>query len=384
MLLPANTGGRICTFKRIEYLSKNNDIYLCCIIDCATDELYRPELEKICKKVCLYNRSKHRLNSLINTLKYPYACASRTICALKKDVKEIYQEVNIDYVIVDFPQMLKNIPLDILDSGKVILGQHNIEYVTMANLADCIDNPIKRLIYRFEANRMRTYEKGIYVAGKIKLYTFVSSDDKLFFERNYDRYNTLHVPIGTEINHFKIATKGQNIMFFGKMEYPANAEAVCEFVTNVFSKVLKTIPNAKLYIVGKNPLPKVVYMQELFKGSIIVTGTVDSVEPYYDKASIVVVPLKHGGGVKVKVLEALGHGKLTITTEKGIEGTDLIDGKHLVVTKNDNDFVKQCVDALKKPERFETIRKGGYDYVKFHYTWQSIIGSFEKILRNLK
>lgn len=384
MILPANTGGRIGCYKRIEYLAKGNDIHFFVIIDNDADAKYLPELEKMCKNVHLYNRSKHKLNALKNSFKYPYACASRTLPQLRKDVDETFRKENIDFVIVDFPQMLMNISPKIMYSGKVILGQHNIEYITMDNISKSIDNPLKKFIFRMESKRMEGFERKIYDANQVRLYTFVSSEDKAFFEQTFGKDNTLHVPVGCEIQPYGISAGGLNIMFFGKMAYPANAEAICDFADNVFSKILEILPKAKLYVVGKDPLPKVRQLKERFGESVVVTGTVDSVEPFYEKASVVVVPLKHGGGVKVKVLEALGHGKLIITTQKGIEGTDFLAGKHLVVANDDNDFVNKCIDALEHPDSFENIRKGGYDYVKDNYTWQAIIDAFEQKLLELK
>lgn len=384
MLLPADTGGRIGCYKRLEYLAKGNDIYLFCITDNDADAQYLPELEKMCKKVHLYNRNKHKLNALKNWFKYPYACASRTLPQLRKDVEIIFSKEKIDFVIVDFPQMLMNISSQIMKSGKVILGQHNIEYVTMNNISKSLDNPIKKFIFSMESKRMESFEKKIYKANQIRLYTFVSSDDKAFFEKTFGKKNTLHVPVGCEVQPYGKTNGAYNIMYFGKMAYPANAEAACDFANNVFREILKTLPEAKLYIVGKDPLPKVKQLSERFGNNIFITGTVDSVEPYYEKASIVVVPLKHGGGVKVKVLEALGHGKLIITTQKGIEGTDFLSHKHLVVANNDADFANRCIDALVNPDSYESIRKGGYKYVKDNYTWQAIVESFEQILIKLK
>ena len=384
MLLPANTGGRIGCYKRLEYLSKNNDIYLFCITDCDEDEQYKPALEKLCKEVHLYDRSKHKFNAFLKSIKYPYACASRTISQMRIDVENKFQSEKIDFVIVDFPQMLMNISSEILSSGRVILGEHNIEYVTMRNLSRSIGNPFRKFIFYFESLRMESYERKLYAADNIKLYTFVSFEDKAFFEKTFGVQNTLHIPVGCEIQPYKKIKVGSNVMFFGKMEYPANAEAACDFAKNVFSLILKKIPNAKFFIVGKNPLPKVKRLKELYGDNIVITGTVDSVEPYYDKATIVVVPLKHGGGVKVKVLEALGHGKLIVTTQKGIEGTDFIANTHLVVAKNSQDFANKCIETLEHPDSFEDIRRGGYEYVNSKYTWRAIIESFEKTLINLK
>lgn len=380
MLLPANTGGRIGSFKRIEYLSKNNNIYLFCVIDNEKDELYKPELEKLCNEVHLFNRKTHKLVSFLRSFIYPYACATRTFPKMKRQITEIFRNKNIDFVIVDFPQMLNNISNEIFDSGKVVLGLHNIEYITMRNLAGSITNPIKKTIFLFDSIRLQRYEKSFYSANKIMLYTFVSSTDLTFFQNTFKLNNTLLLPVGTEVIKYENNFEGKNIMFFGKMSYPANEEAICNFVANVFPIIINKIPDVKLYIVGKDPTEKVINLKTKYPDNIIVTGTVDSVEPFYKMASIVVVPLKHGGGVKVKVLEALGHCKLVITTNKGIEGTDFIGGEHLIEVSNDNDFSAKCISALIDREQYEDIRIKGFLYVKSKYTWESIINTFEKEL----
>lgn len=104
---------------------------------------------------------------------------------------------------------------------------------------------------------------------------------------------------------------------------------------------------------------------------------------YYEKASVVVVPLSHGGGVKVKVLEALGYGKLVVSTSKGIEGTDFVSNVDLVVADDAKEMVSKVKDALMNPERLKTIREHGCKKVYEIYSWTTIVNNFLVKLKSL-
>lgn len=378
---PANTGGRIVVYKRIQYLAKNNDIYFFCVTDDVKDEESRAHLESLCKEVHLYNRHTlaHRMATAFRLWQGPYACVSRIFTDMQKDINYCFARNKIDFVLVQFPQLLGNIDQYLFDSGKVILEQHNIEYVTMKNLAYSIKSPIRKSIFLIESKRLKTWEEHYY-KKKIALYTFVSSEDKAFFDTKFLGHNTYHNPIGAELRPLpKEKRDTHNIMYFGKMAYPANAEAAEWFAEQVFPKIQKEITDAKFYVVGKDPIP---YLYELPKNNtqVVVTGTVDSVEEYYKKADIVIVPLSHGGGVKVKVLEALGYGKIVVTTDKGIEGTDFKSGSELICANTAEEMSQSIISVLQHLEQYEDIRQQGMKSIEEKYTWKAVISKFEDYL----
>lgn len=383
MPYPANTGGRIVLMKRIEYLSKHNDIHLFVVTDSEQDGDAVSELKRYCKTLHLYDRSRHKICNVIKSLwKNPYACSSRTFKQMRDDVYNCYKNVKPDVIDVEFPQMLGNLHKEILYSGKVVLGLHNIEWITMRNLGHSL-NGLRKFVFYLEALRMKRFEERFYRKFPFLLYTFVSTEDKRFFEDTYHKTNTLLVPIGTEIKASVITTQSHNIMYFGKMSYPANIHAVKWFVQKVLPLILRKIPNCRFYIVGKDPAPSLIQMAEQ-NGHIIVTGTVDSVETYYDKADIVVIPLFFGGGVKVKLLEALGHQKLVISISKGIEGTDFTNGIHLITADDEQNFARLCIDALCAPDKYTKVVHQGHQRVKDFYSWDSVVDKFEKELYKLQ
>lgn len=383
MPFPPNTGGRIVMFKRIEYLSKNNEIYLFSIIDSEEDYKYRDDLLKYCKNVFLYNRHDHRLRNLLKLVHGPYVCVSRWQNEMKKDIDILYEDTCPDFVVVDFPQMLGNISEKVMRNGRVVLNQHNTEYVTLRNLSNIYNTFLKRMASKIESYRLESLEKKYYERNLIKLYTFVSIEDKEFFENKYGLHNTYLIPVGTEISKCDSKRKKEFIVsYIGKMEYPANVEAAIWFANNVFKKAENVIPELKYFVVGKNPLPEVKALQEN-NPNIIVTGTVDNVDEYFEKSDIIVIPLFHGGGVKVKLLEALGHGKLVITTNKGIEGTAFEDKKELLVAESPEQYVELISDIYAHPEVYESIKEEGLKCVQENFTWSSIISRFEMKLKEM-
>lgn len=384
MPYPANTGGRIVVYKRLQYLSKNNDVYFFCIVDNEGDKAYADELKKYCKEVHLYNRNTiaNKISTILNLWRGPLACVSRANSQMKQDMLGCYKVNNIDWVIVEFPQMLGAISDCMFDQNKIIIEQHNIEWVTMSNIGKSIKNPAKKMVFEIESKRLKKWEEAYY-KKPIALQTFVSSEDKAFFEKLYPNAVTYHSPIGSEVDVLEDSKiEAGSIMYFGKMAYPPNAEAAKWFAENVFPEIQKEVPEAKFYIVGKDPLP---FLHELPQNNanVIVTGTVDSVRGYYEKASVVVVPLSHGGGVKVKVLEALGYGKLVVSTSKGIEGTDFVGGKDLLTANTDKDMASLIIQALTNPAPFKQVRNQGVDSINQKYTWKAIISDYENKIRTL-
>ena len=380
---PANTGGRVGIWKRIEYLSKNNDIYLYCITDNLTEDQYVGKMKEYCKDVHLYSRiNLHK--ALFSSIANPYPAVSRWNLNMKKDISYTYDMLVPDFVIVDLPQMLGVLTEKILMSNKIVLNQHNIEYQSLESIASSFNNRLKRLIYKIVSKQMKLYEDKIYNTYSIKLYSFVSICDKEFFEKKYFITNTKHVPVGAELKFDKEIKKDcHKMIFVAKMSYPANEDGALWLIDNVWNYVKEEIPDAELYLVGKNPSDRLKSKYSKNNG-IIITGTVESIEKYYEMCNLVVVPIMTGGGVKVKLLEALGHGKIVITTTKGLEGTDFISNKHVLTADNSKEFANYCISVLKDPLQYEFIQKAAIKKMNKEYSWQGIMDDFEHSLLRMR
>lgn len=379
---PANTGGRIGVWKRIEYMSHKNNIYLFTIIDTPEEKEYKNEILKWCKNVYMYERNSIK-NFLFQLFRYPYPAVSRWNKKMMEDIEKLSKSLNPDYILVDGPHMMGTLSNEVRNQQQIVLNQHNIEHLSLKSIGLGTYNPIKKLLYLITSSQMEKYEKFLYCENKPILYTFVSSIDKKYFEQEYGLTNTLLVPVGAELNFDSIHDNRHNMIFVAKMSYQSNEDGAIWLLNNVWKKVVRKVPDAILYLVGKDPSEKLRLLAKEHKG-VIVTGTVNDLEEYYDLTNLVVVPILTGGGVKVKLLEALGHGKIVVTTRKGIEGTKFENEKHLIVTENSSLFAKKCISIMNNPKKYEPKQRNAIKLMTEEYSWEHIIHEFEYQLSLIK
>jgi glycosyltransferase involved in cell wall biosynthesis len=168
------------------------------------------------------------------------------------------------------------------------------------------------------------------------------------------------------------------LVFVGLMSYEPNADAALFFVRRVLPLLQREIPDVKFLIVGRDPTPSV---RQLHDGkSIFVTGTVADVAEYLLNASIVVVPIRFGGGTRVKILEALAHRKAVVSTTMGAEGIEVKSGKHLLLADSPEDFAKACTQLLKDGGLRSRLGEEGFNLIRDRYQWKRIERMIEDIV----
>lgn len=371
-ILPANSGGRLGVFKRLEQVARTENIFLFYPYDSVSEEQEIEELKKYCKEVHAYRRGDNNKSALKEIAKYPFTVSSRHIRAMQQDIQKCLDTKHIDVINVDFPHMCVDL-LGIKTSVPIVLNEHNIEWNVYRMISSSQKHPLKKLLYWIDSYRLKKYEKYIFSQLPLKMVTFVSDKDMDYMvkEGPITKEKAVLIPVGADQRTELLEKKhdGHNIMFVGKMSYGPNIEAAEWFADAVFPKILKKVPDAKFYIVGKDPDEAV---KGLERENIVVTGMVDSVEPYYASSDLVVLPLKNGGGVKVKLLEAVSYKKYIVSTSVGVEGTLYADGKTIPVSNKDNEFAEMCLSALFRNEEAYQRMNSAYDIFIENYTWESI------------
>lgn len=372
---PSNSGGRIYTWNRIKELKKRGNEILLYSFKESNEVVEKLEILKYCSEVKTYERSRNKKYILKNSFK-PYCAITRYSKNLQKDLEMNKQ---IDLIIVDMPQLLFNLPK--VKKNPVVLTQHNIEYKTFKEIGNKNSNILKKIIFNIEALRLYLMENKVYRRKTIDLFTFISSEDKEFFEKKFKINNTLLVPLGyNTVKKIKRDNKNKIIVFTGKMDYQPNKEAVIWFVNNIWPFIKQNVNDVKFYVVGKNPPNEIIKLQN---NDIFVTGTVDSIEEYIDYADIIVIPLLSGGGVKIKLIEALGRENIVISTSKGVEGTIFKNEEHLIVEDDNLGFAEKCIQALKKPTEYVGLAKRAKEVIDENYSWKSIITVYELHLNEI-
>ena len=190
------------------------------------------------------------------------------------------------------------------------------------------------------------------------------------------------IPNGVEIpqQHNDIGYSQQDpvILFIGVMDYAPNCDAVEFFAGQVMPLVCKQVPNAKFMIVGRNPTAAV---RALDSGqTVCVTGTVPEVEPYLRQASVVVAPLRVGGGTRIKILEAMAHHRPVLATTIGAEGLDVESGRDLLLADSPSRLADACVLLLQDPIRRRELAARAFDFVRTKHDWSNIQDRVQQIV----
>ena len=265
-------------------------------------------MERYCTEVHFYDRSTNKVLTLFKSLFMPYSVASRYRQDIVNELNQLVEEKKIDIVIVDFPNMVKNVVAIKRSNPTLVItiNQHNVEYIRMRDMKHVKSiSGIKRLAYYLESFRLERYERKIYKSNIFSGITFFSEEDYKFFEKKINTGNAILKTIPLGANDYNQEISGLNsktLLFVGRLDYIAipNIEAIIWFVKNVFPKVLQIVPDAKLIIAGSNPEEKILNMAN---SNITIIPNFSSMKELYALANIVILPLLSGGGVKGKLLE---------------------------------------------------------------------------------
>ncbi|HTC23143.1 MAG TPA: glycosyltransferase, partial [Gemmatimonadales bacterium] len=163
------------------------------------------------------------------------------------------------------------------------------------------------------------------------------------------------------------------LLFVGSLEYWPNEDAVTYFVREVLPSIQARHPGARFTIVGARPGDAV---RRLHNGAdVIVAGSVPDLEPYYRRATLVVVPMRLGGGTRIKVLEALVHEKALVTTSIGVEGLDLRSGDALEIADGADAFADACVRLLGDAAARRRLAESGREQVLERFVWDAVLSA---------
>jgi glycosyltransferase involved in cell wall biosynthesis len=170
--------------------------------------------------------------------------------------------------------------------------------------------------------------------------------------------------------------KNHSILLVGNFAYEPNIDAALYFSNHIFPLILQHIPNAKLFVVGNEPPPSILSLN--LNKQTEVTGLVESLIPFYSVADVVVCPLRIGGGIKVKILEAISAGKAIVSTSVGAQGLDLSTYKAVTIANGVIPFANSVIRLLQYPEERVKLEREALAYAKALPTWDQASAGFAK------
>jgi len=223
----------------------------------------------------------------------------------------------------------------------VVLRAHNIEHQIWQRVANNCKNPFKKLYHIYLYRTLRHFELN--VLKKIDGIVAITDVDSRNFEKLRHNTNIISIPFGINLETLPknlTQPKEPSLFHIGTMNWFPNEEGIRWFIGKVWPKVSIKLPDLQLHLAGRYMNP---WLTVLNKKNITVDGAVPDVWEYMEKFSIMVVPLFSGSGIRIKIVEAMAAGKAIITTSIGAQGINYVDGKHLLIARDENAFVDAIV-----------------------------------------
>jgi polysaccharide biosynthesis protein PslH len=191
----------------------------------------------------------------------------------------------------------------------------------------------------------------------------------------------VQIPLGIGVPNTPLDPVGQGpptLLFVGNFQHLPNVDAALRLTDQIFPRVHARFPEAQLYLVGSHPPPAV---QQRASERVVVTDYVPDLAPYLNQAAVVTVPLRLGGGMRVKVLEALAAGKAVVATARAVEGLNLSD--QLVVAESDEAFSEAVCSLLESAPRRAALARQARDWACLHLGWETYADAYEGLYRHL-
>jgi glycosyltransferase involved in cell wall biosynthesis len=309
----------------------------------------------------------------------PYAVSRFASGKVREQLKSCLLQMRPDVVVCDFLDGAVNLPERLAIPS--VLFQHNVESEIWRRHATNGASGARKLIYRLEFSKMLRYEKE--TVRRFDHVIAVSEHDKQLMTAWVEPELVTVVPTGVDTAQFCPGPQpGQEeplVVFVGAMDWEPNVDAVKHFCAEVWPIVLAKVPEAHFRIVGRNPDRRV---QELAGPSVEVTGRVPSVVEHLREAAVVVVPLRVGGGTRLKIYEAMSVGKAVVSTTVGAEGLDVHHGKDVMLADSAGSFAESVITLLTDVDLRDRQGRAAAELAS-NYGWPVIARKFGEVLHRV-
>jgi glycosyltransferase involved in cell wall biosynthesis len=290
--------------------------------------------------------------------------------ALLRLVEALTHRERFDAVVCDFLVSAANIP----ELGNAVLFQHNVESSIWKRHTEHAPTPWHRAFCRAQYGRMLRYEGE--VCRSAKKIVAVSGVDVREMRSLYGASRIACVSTGVDIEYFTPPhdiERTHHLVFVGAMDWRPNMDGVQWFVSSVLPLIRVRLPDVSLLVVGRRGLPR-------HDSRVHVTGTVEDVRPYLWKSAVSIVPLRIGGGTRLKIYEAMAAKIPVVSTAVGAEGLDVRDGENIQIAKSPEAFAERCVALLSDAEARRKQSQAAWEMVSACYSWEVVSRKFEQLL----
>lgn len=386
LLHPVDKGGKIRTYEMLKQLMCDHHVTYLALDDGSAQPDERQLAKEYCHKlVTIPHRTREKFSAgfyfeLLENLfsRLPYAVKKYESAEMRQVILRLVEEDKPDVVVCDFLTPSINVPERL--GCATVLFQHNVEAVIWQRHYETQSNPLKRLYLYGQWLKTRALEKS--ECRRYDHVIAVSREDSEMMRRDYGVEAVTDVPTGVDTEFFRPQTGAEpepaSLVFTGSMDWLPNVDAMNWFCSEVLPLVRAKMPNVKLTVVGRKPGRELMELAE--RDSLIaVTGRVDDVRPFIENAAVYIVPIRIGGGTRLKIYEALAMEKPMVSTTVGAEGLPLRDGEELLIADTPAEFADAVVRVLADPEFASQLGQRAAKSVRERFGWERVAADFAAI-----
>ncbi len=383
-LHPTNRGGQIRTLEMLKCLHRRHEVHYV-----ALDEGTNPEGLARAGEYSSFaypvahrvppRRSLHFAGQLVKGLVSPMPVSVFRYAsgAMRRQVELLLSEQKFDSLVCDFLFPTPNIP----DLKCCVLFQHNVESIIWQRHVEQARNPVKKAYFGQQARRMKAYEGE--VCRRTGAVITVSAKDSETIRHLWGVACAGDVKTGVDLDYFappvETSETKADLVFVGSMDWLPNIDGVEYFTEEILPLIRSKRPGCRVAIAGRRPTPG---LQEIARRDpgIVLTGTVPDIRPWLWGSLVSIVPLRIGGGTRLKIFEAMAAGLPVVSTAVGAEGLPLEDGHHIAIADDPVTFANRCVELLESRELRCDRARVSLSYIAEHFSWDAASRDFEAML----
>lgn len=383
--LPMDTGGKIRTGKMLEGLKKHFDITLLCHFEGLKDDPYLGQVKNLCddfhyvlwKEVSKYSFLFYARVLVRFFSRYPISVKNDYSRAIEDKIAELVRNGKFDLLICDFLQPTLNFR-NVMEFP-TLLFQHNVESMIVHRHYEAPKNAFMKMFWWVQWKKMERFERRM--CQQFDAVVAVSEQDKLILEQKFGVAHVHTIPTGVDMFYFSSNEEnphGNSLVYVGSMDWLPNEDSIEFFAKHILPPIKAAVPDVTLTVVGRNPSSHLRRIVEEFP-EIKILGRVDDVRPYMSQASVYIIPLRIGGGTRIKVYEAMAMGKAIVSTRVGTEGLPLEDGKHVLLADQPQEFAESVIRLLRDPIARNKLERSARKFVETHGGWNEAVQQFAEI-----
>ena len=390
LLHPVDKGGKIRTYELLKQLRRDHFVTYLTLCDPNDPRESFERAAEYCQRLIPVTHDPPRKFSvgfycdlgrnLGSSL--PYAVGRYRSGAMRDALERELGSEDYDLVVCDFLAPSVNLPEPI--GVPAVLFQHNVESVIWERHYRNEAHQLKKAYLFSQWRKMLRFERA--ACQRFDSVVAVSAADQETLRTGFGVDRVFDIPTGVDTDYFRPHEGRKNaheLVFTGSMDWMPNEDAIVHFSRAILPRIATHIPDVTLTVVGRNPTARLTRLAEADR-RITVTGRVDDVRPYMGRAAAYVVPIRVGGGTRLKIYEAMAMGKPVISTTIGAEGLPLHNGEEALIADDPQTFSQSVIAVLQDSQFATRLGQRARQVVCERFGWSQVAAAFVGICERVR